>query len=220
MLGYDNWNHYQEFNKFARDVHFAHIPQPNIFYNDKEFERLAKLCQSAPDLFNKAIRSSLRRVGRYMRKTVHQGIRSASYFNNRDIGYALGRLQYYGASVSLTVAGAQATGHKFKLVPNRITAQKGKRSIHWPSPGVKIGPDEPVRHASKEGFYKPFIAKMGEMKAMYWREKGTNQLKMPTFVSPQYFAAFDRVQKPVLSTCGDIFLQRLEHEIDYRLGLK
>lgn len=220
MLGYDNENHYQEFNKWARDFHYPHIPEPNIFYDDKEFERLAKLCQNAPELFNKAIRSALRRAGHYMRKKVRQGIKSVSYFNNRDIGYALSRLQYYGAQVSLTVLGAQAAGHKFKMIPNRITARKGKRSIYWPSPGVKLGPDEPVRHASKAGFSKPFIMKTKSgLKAMYWREKETGDLKMPTFASPQYFAAFDRVQKPVLSTTGEIFLQRLVHEIDYRLGL-
>lgn len=219
MIGYDNENHYQEFSKWGRDSYYSHIPDARVYYDDKEFERLAKLCQNAPDLFNKAIRSALRRAGHHMRKTVRKGIKSVSYFNNRDIGYALSRLQFYGAEVSLTVFGAQAAGHHFKMVPNRITARKGKRSIYWKSPGVKIGPDEPVIHAKKEGFSKPFIAQTKNLKAMYWREKSTGDLRMPTFASPQYFAAFDRVQKPVLSSVGEIFLQRLIHEIDYRLGL-
>lgn len=220
MLGFDNENHYQEFSRWGRDFFYQNTSAATpIAYDDSEFEKLAKLCQGAPDLFNKAVRSALRRAGRYMRKKLRMGIKSASYFDNRAINYALKALQFHGASVSLTVYGAQAAGHKFRLVPNRITARKGKRSIYWPSPGVKIGPDEKVRRASDPAFYKPFIANMNGLKAMYWREKDGGRPKMPTFASPQYFAAFDRVQKPVLDTTGEIFLQRLAHEVYYRLGL-
>lgn len=191
----------------------------HIFYDDRELARLSQAFRDAPEIFGQALRAALRRTGGNMRKNIRQGMKAASYLKSGAIASALGKLKLDGNEAMITVAGAKKAGHNFRMTPNRVTARKGKRSIYWPSPGVKIGPDEAVRHAGSDAYYKPFIAQMGGLKAMYWREKGTDKLSMPRFVSPQYFAVFDRVQKPVLSTAGEIFLQRLVHEIDYRLGL-
>lgn len=219
-IGFENEKFPHEFNCWAREAYYTHIPQPNVYYNDKEFARLAELCKGAPDLFSKAVSSALRRAGTYMRKLVRQEILKASYLDTKSISYALGRLQFYGAQVSLTVHGPNLAAHNFKIDPSRITARKGKRSKLWVSPRVKIGPGEPYKTPKKPGFSKPFMANVHGFKAMYWREKATNTLKMPRLVSPQYFAAFDQVQKPMLSVPGEIFLQRLVHEIYYRLKLK
>lgn len=154
-----------------------------------------------------------------MSKNIRKGIKEASYLKSSAIASALGKLKFTGNEASITVAGAKKAGHQFKMVPNRITARKGKRSIYWPSPGVNIGPGEPVRYPRKAGYYKPFIAQIQGLKAMYWREKTTGDLKMPTIVAPQYFAAFDKVKDPVLDEAAQAFLKRLTHEIDYRLGL-
>lgn len=191
-----------------------------ITFDSAEFGRLADAFRNSPEIFAKAVRAALRRTGANLRKNVRSGIKSVSYFKSGAIAQALGKLQLHDMEVELTVAGSQAAGHKFRMVPNRVTARKGMRSVNWPSPGVQIGPGEPVRHASKTGFSKPFIANVHGLKAMCWREKATGKLSMPTFASPQYFAAFDRVKDPVLNEAEKTFLARLEHEIDYRLGLK
>jgi len=193
----------------------------HVFYDDRELNRLSQVFKDSPEIFGQALRAALRRTGGNMRKNVRKGMKAASYLKSADIASAIGRLQLNGMEAALTVAGAMKAGHKFRMVPNRVTARKGKRSIYWPSPGVNIGPGEPLRYPRKAGYYKPFIAKTRSgLKAMYWREKGTNQLSMPTVAAPQYFAAFDRVKDPVLAEAETAFMRRLEHEIDYRLGLK
>lgn len=192
----------------------------HVFIDDSQLDRMARLCQDSPQIFQQALKATLRRVGGNMRKNIRKGIKGESYLKSGVIGAAIGRLQIRGAEAKLTVAGSRLAGHKFRMIPDRVTARKGTRSVNWPSPGVKIGPQEPVRHASDPDYSKPFIIKTKSgLKAMFWRKKADNSLEMPGFAPPQYFAAFDRVQTPVMSEAERTFLQRLEHEIDYRLGL-
>lgn len=193
--------------------------EAHVFIDDSQLNRLARLFQSSPELFQKAVRSTLRRVGSNMRKNVRKGVKGVSYLKSGDIASAFSRLKMNGMEVELTVAGSRKAAHKFHMVPNRITAKKGSRSVNWPSPGVKIGPGEPVKHPAKDGYSRPFIANVNGLKAMYWREKSSGKLKMPPVAAPQYFAAFDEVKNPVMSEAEQTFLKRLEHEIDYRLGL-
>lgn len=191
----------------------------HIFYDDRELARLSQAFRDAPEIFGQALRAALRRTGGNMRKNIRQGMKAASYLKSGSIASALGKLKLDGNEAMITVAGAKKAGHNFRMTPNRVTARKGKRSIYWPSPGVNIGPGEPLRYPRKEGYYKPFIAKVKGLKAMYWREKASGDLKMSPIVAPQYFAAFDKVKDPVLNEAEQTFLKRLEHEIDYRLGL-
>lgn len=193
--------------------------QAHIFFDTAQFERLRNLL--SPDLFNKARVGALRRVAGNMRKNIRAGMRAASYLAGKDLTSAIGKLkaQAGGVEYSITVAGKKKAAHKFRMTPNRITARKGQRSVNWQSPGVAIGPGEDIRKPSESGFSKPFIAKTKKLRAMYIREKGTSELYFPKIVSPQYFAAFDRVKYPVLEEAEQTFMKRLEHEIDYRLGL-
>lgn len=190
-----------------------------VFYDTKEFAKLQEAFKNSPDIFGKAVRAALRRAGANMGKGVRDKTRAVSYLKMRAIVSALGKLKVFDNEAMFTIAGAKKYGHDFKLAPNRITARKGKPSIKWPSPGVNIGPGEPLRYPHKAGFSKPFIARYGE-KGLFWREKSTGKLSMPPIVSPQYFAMFDEVQEPVLNEAEKTFLKRLEHEVDYRLGLK
>lgn len=192
-----------------------------VFYDTKEFAKLQEAFKNSPDIFGKAVRAALRRAGASMRRGVRDKTRAVSYLRARAIASALGKLKVADNEAMFTVAGAQKFGHDFKLAPNRVTARKGTPSLNWPSPGVNIGPGEPLRYPRKAGFYKPFIARgKSGLKTMFWREKATGRLSMPPVAPPQYFAAFDRVQEPVLQEAEATFLKRLEHEIDYRLQLK
>lgn len=191
-----------------------------VKFDDGDFARLQSLFAQSPEIFGKAVRGALRRAGGNMRKEARLGIKGASFLKPSDIARALGRLQLTSEEAMFTVADARLAGHKFRLVPNRRTARKGVRSVNWPLTGVRIGPSEPIRYPQKAGFSKPFVAKVKGQKVYYWREKATGDLKSPPIVSPQYFAAFDRVKDPVMAEAEATFLKRLEHEIDYRLGLK
>lgn len=191
-----------------------------IFVDGGEFDRLRESLKTCPDIFGKALRAALRRVGASMRKNIRKGVKGASYLKARDVASAIGKLRLESDEALVTVAGASLAGHKFRLVPNRVTARKGRRSIYWKVPLVKIGPDEKEIRPERDGFSKPFIARINGLKAMYWREKETGGIRMPPILPPQYFAAFDRVKDPVLSEAEKSFLRRLEREIDYRLSLK
>lgn len=194
--------------------------EARIFIDDSDFERLSRLFAGAPALFKKAARTALRRAGGNMRKNIAQGMRGASYLKGRSLTGAIGKLKISDGEASVKVSGPKAAAHKFKMAPSRITARKGSRSVNWPSPGVSVGPGEPVKHLRVAGFSKPFIAKTKNApKVMLMREKGTGKLKPVRPASPQYFAAFDRVQQPALDEAARAFRTRLEHEIDYRLGL-
>lgn len=192
----------------------------HVYFDSHEIERLRGLI--TPELFNKARMGALKRVASNMRKNIRKYMRAASYLSGRDITQAIGRLVAHsgGEEYSIKIAGTSRAAHRFKMQPNRITARKGQRSRNWAAPAVAIGPGEAIRQPLRAGFSKPFIARTASgLKAMYLREKMSGRLEMPKIVSPQYFAAFDRVKEPVLNEAEATFLKRLEHEIDYRLGL-
>lgn len=193
----------------------------HVYFDSHEIERLRELI--SPELFNKARVAALKRVASNMRKNIRKHMRQASYLSGKDLTSAIGRLIAHagGVEYSIKIAGQGKAAHKFRMQPNRITARKGQRSVNWASPAVAIGPGEQLRQPLKAGFSKPFIAKTKNgLKTMYLREKMSGRLEMPKIVSPQYFAAFDKVKEPVLSEAKATFIKRLEHEVDYRLGLK
>lgn len=156
-----------------------------------------------------------------MRSNLGKKMRAVSYLKARELTGSIGRLETSqgGMEVSVKVSGHKKAAHKFKMSPNRITARKGQKSINWPSPGVSIGPGSGIKHPSYSGYSKPFIANINGVKAMYVRNKASGELAMPKLVSPQYFSVYEQVQIPVIEEAANTFKKRLEHEIDYRLGL-
>lgn len=154
--------------------------EAHIYIDDHEFAELAKRFDDGTGLFQKSVKAALRRAGSNMRKNLIKGIRGASYLKVRDITDAFDPLQVTDTEARVRVAGRLLPADRFKLVPNRITARKGIRSVNWPSPGVSIGPGEPMRHLEEAGFSKPFITKFKNgHKGMYWREKYSGKLKTP-----------------------------------------
>lgn len=192
-----------------------------VCFDDREFQRLERLMRGCPDLFRKACKSAIRRAAQGMRAGLGRGIRQKTYLRGREVSGAIGAAQFTsgGLEASVRVAGRKQQAHKFRLQPNRVTARKGSPSVSWPSPGVKPGPSEPLLNPGGGAYSKAFIAQRGGLKAMYLREKASGKLVMPTIASPQYYASFKDVHEPLLQKSGDVFIQRLEHEIDYRLGL-
>lgn len=192
-----------------------------IEFNNAELKRLHDFFASSSDMFNKARVAALSRTAGNMRKNIRKGLREVSYLAGRDLTSSIGKLVAAsgGVEFSVTVRGSKKVAHKFRLRPNRITARKGKPSTSWQSPLVHIGPGEAPRQILEPGFSKAFIARTKNGRGLFLREKATGNLIMPKIVSPQYFAAFERVREPVLKDAKETFLKRLEHEIDYRLGL-
>lgn len=191
-----------------------------VYHDTKEFGRLAAMFANAGPLFRQSVTAALRRSGATMRKDIARGARSVSYLQGRVITRSIGRLQVRDGEASLRVAAKNQPGHKFRLSPNRITARKGRRSRDWQSPDVLKGPGLAPLNPRIPGFSRPFIAQIGSLKGYFVRDRASGELLMPAIASPQYFAAFDAVKGPVLKNAGDTFLKRLNHEIDYRLGLK
>lgn len=167
----------------------------------------------------------------HMRSHLTRLIRSESYLKAGSIrksivmygygyipgdGYAIGYQHEWDVVAGVHVSSNQLPYDDFKLVPNRITARKRLKSKDWPTPGYKIGPGEPVRLAPlMEGASRPFVTRIRGKKCMYYR-KGVELLRARG-ISVQYFAAFDRVSKPVQDSAKDFFIKRLLHQAKYRL---
>lgn len=167
----------------------------------------------------------------HMRARLTTLIRSESYLKAGNIrksivmygygyepgdGYAIGYRDEWDVVAGVHVASNQLPYDSFKLVPNRITARKRLKNNDWPTPAYKIGPGEPVRLAPlMEGASRPFVARIRGKKGIYYR-KGVELLRARG-ISIQYFAAFDRVSKPVQDSAKDFFIKRLLHEAKYRL---
>lgn len=177
----------------------------------------------SPEQFRNACWNAIKRTGGNVRKNLRRYLRAVSFLKSGEIASAIGKVRFansnHAVEAAVTVSGRNKVASNFKLVPNRITARKGKRSINWLSPGVLIGPNERIRKPALAGYSKPFIAKTKKLKAMYLRDESTGDLLMPEVASPQYFAAFDQVKDWVAEDAKETFQKRFEHEIDYRLGL-
>lgn len=201
-------------------------------FDGKEFERLEYWFRDGTPLFHQAVGASLRRTAQNMRKNIKKLSQTVSYLKPDVFNKAIGSVVFMAGgrgvtvfaksteemSASVNVKARNQPAFKFKLSPNRITARKGRRSTSWQSPDVLKGPGLAPLNPRIAGFSRPFIARIGGRKAMYVRERHSGRLSMPRIASPQYFAAFEAVQGPVMEQAGQTFLKRLSHEIDYRLG--
>lgn len=191
-----------------------------LFIDDSEFERLQGLLRSCPDLFRKACKAALKRVGGNMRRNIGKGMRGQSYLRGKEITGSIGRLQLSDDEAKVRVAGRKLPVHNFKLIPNRVTARKGKRSVSWPEPRYKLGPKLKPRYAKRDGGKsKGFIFPGQYSGKLIMGQRLGKLLEVVYDVAPQYFAAFEEVKEPVMDEAQKTFMSRLEHEIDYRLGL-
>lgn len=191
-----------------------------LFIDDSEFERLQGLLRSCPDLFRNACKAALKRVGGNMRRNIGKGMRAQSYLKGKEITGSIGRLQLSDDEAKVRVAGRKIPVHKFKLVPNRITARKGQRSVNWPEPKYKLGPKLKSRYGKRDnGESMGFIFRGKYSGKLVMGQRLGKKIKTVYDVTPQYFAAFEEVKEPVMDEAQKTFMTRLEHEIDYRLGL-
>lgn len=187
----------------------------------RDFMRVLLPLASMPKAVDKAIRAALKRTGTSMAVGIARQIRQRSFLKTGEILPALSKPLLTGSSgnmrIEVRVAGKPLAMDHFRLVPRRITARKGQRSLHWPEAGYQIGPGEPVRHLpGKQGRSRAFAIRLGG-RLFLMRRQG-KALQRVFGYSVQYFAAFDDTVTSVQEAARTLFAQRLAHEVHYRLG--
>lgn len=195
---------------------------------DGEFERLSNIFGRADPVFRQAVKAAVRRAGGNMRKNVGKGIRGASYLKGKDVSAAIGSLKFAegGLEAGLLVRSINLPAHAFRLLPRKITARKGVLSRKWKEPKFQISPRlKPIYAERHGGDSRGFVFRSKHGGNLVMGQRGLNKegeknvVKTVRGVSVQYFAVFDEVKTPVLDEAEQTFLKRLNHELDYRLGV-
>lgn len=195
----------------------------SIEFDTKSMERILAPLAGLPNEVRKVMKLAARRTGRSLMSDIRKGIKAESYLKSGDIGSAFGRLEVADTGTAVTasfrVSGKYLPADHFKLIPNRVTARKRVRSIHWPSAAYQIGPHEPVEHPSPGyGVSKAFVARMHGRKLLFQRlGKSRGALQRIYGYSVQYFSVFDRVQGLAMERARSTFEKRLIHEMERAL---
>lgn len=212
-----------------------------LHINPKEFERILLPLASMPTEIRGALWQAVKRSLDTTKKELATGIQKNSFLPKRLITDAITKPQMYGSERrgniktqtdsimgAVRVASRNIALDNFKLVPNRITARKG-RSTGWKAAGFQIGPQEAVKYRDRaDGLSKGFVLR-GKSKLMFFQSiLGKKRrypsgrlgpvLFRPASYTVQYFAAFDRVQDSLHHKAKERFERTLAHEVVYRLG--
>ncbi len=132
----------------------------------KDMERILKPLSAFPKEVSQALKRTLTRSGQNMATNISREIRKSSFLKAGDVRKALSKPLLSGDAssmqVEVTVASRRLTMDHFRLVPRRITARKGMRSINWPNAGYQIGPREPVRFAETKNRGRAFVTRFAD----------------------------------------------------------
>jgi len=162
-----------------------------------------------------------KRAGTAMRTDVAKHVRAVSYLKAADIRGAMRplRIDSEGSGIRawFNVGSKNLPADRFRLLPNRVTARKGRPSRAWPEPGFRIGPYSPLMHA-RGGASRGFIANLNGKKLFTRASRKRGSLRREYGWSVQYFASFDRVKESATKRAMDVFEERLLHEVRRALG--
>ena len=188
----------------------------------RAFDAILKPLKHVPSEMRNALRGTLQRSGRHLASRLSAEIKSESYLKSGDIKSSIGKPllsdSMNNLHVDVRVADRKLPLDYFRLMPGRVTARKGMRSSMWAAPAYQIGPREPkVTMEAESGYSKPFITRFKNGKLLLMHKKGTKWVRIRKY-AVQYFAAFTRVEEAVFSDTRQFFKNRLEHEVDFRLG--
>ena len=197
--------------------------------------------QAFPKECRGAIWQAVKRSLTTLRKELAKSIGEVSYIKKGVIMDSISRVQRYGSSRAgsrketnsdvvmgyINVSSRQLPLEVYKLRPNRPTHPKG-RSRNMSLSGYQIGPREPVRYKKRTSDRSAGFVVKGKkglhfligLRGKYHRAPDGRlhqNLIRATGYSVQYFANFDSVYQPIEQTLKQLFIERLNHEVQFRL---
>ena len=189
--------------------------------NASQFSAILGPLRAMPEKMLGCLLRAGKRAGTAMRADVTKRVRSVTYLKGAEIRGAMKPLHVDrdsgGIRAWFNVSSKNFPADHFRLVPNRVTARKGRPSRMWPEPGFRIGPASPLMRAHG-GISKGFIANLNGRKLFTRASRKRSSLRREWGWSVQYFAAFDRVKDPAVRRAMDVFEERLLHEVQRALG--
>lgn len=206
-----------------------------IAFLGSQYDNLMRMLGNVPKQMKGALREACKRAGGTLRSCASRELRGNTFVRTRQVGRAIGKLKIYQPDQYLVraifrVSDKPLKAQDVKLFPaRRTTARKGKRSVTWPKTGFQVSSRLPVKYASPGKYSKgqshPFIyfSKKYNDLAVAQRGKKTGS---HTPLYPQYTGQTiaSILSDPIFfnearNQAAKTFETRLEHEIDYRLGL-
>lgn len=205
-----------------------------IAFLGSQYSKLMMLLGNAPKEMKGALREACKRAGGRLRALSTKELRHNTFVKTRSVGRAIGKLKIYQPDQWLVramfrVSDARIKAEHVKVLPSfRPTARKGYRMKDRPRTGFQVSSKLPVKYAGKgemsKGNSLPFVywsprlhamkvgqsAKVGSHNPIYPQYTGhtiASLLSDPSFFSGARQEAIE------------VFEKRLEHEIDYRIGL-
>lgn len=190
-------------------------------FDARKLQQILGPLHGFPKEVDKAVRSAIRRAAPAMAKEAGVQIKGHSFLQGGAIRAAITKPLYRaegaGLSAEVRVASKPLAMDRFRLLPRKVTARKGVRSINWQVPGYQIGPNEPARTVkSHGGKSKGFVIRRGGK--LYLMRRSGKHLNRVFGYAVQYFAAFGVTHRALEARAREIFERRLEHEVHYQLG--
>lgn len=193
-------------------------------------QRIAGLLMSSNDAklrhkLHVTLGHALKRTGQHVRTQLTTLIRQESYLRpgiiRKGIRMSIKGDNYGELQAIIKVHSGQFSANRFRMYPNRVTTEKGRRSGSWTTPSVQIGPKEPFKlyGAEDETFSKAWIGKDRKgKKQMFHKRKGFGYRSIVKIVSLNYFASFSRIDAHAFDGAEDVFEKRLSHELGRLFG--